>query len=262
MFIGGMGECLPYPDNRVTLGSGCDDWGRRQIAIDFSWHDNEREMARDMAAEAAAMLEAAGGTDIVVSDAMGPGGRAIHEMGTARMGDDPALSVLNAHNQCHDAANVFVTDGACMPASAAQNPSLTYMALTARAAAYAADQIKEWPFVMQLPVMSRRGVLGAGFGSLLLASCKTANLASAPQRELGIQLYTLMDLLDADMDGTLAAVSQVGYRQVETLGSFGLDPVEFRAMLRSARSGHRVAAYHAAGPIRGVQCRCGWTDRP
>ncbi|MFD2138122.1 GMC family oxidoreductase [Novosphingobium resinovorum] len=143
MFIGGMGECMPYADNRATLSSQTDNWGRPQLHVEFHWHENELAMARDMAAEAKAMLEAAGATDIMVGDTLGPGGLAIHEMGTARMGDDPAQAVLNARNQCHDAANVFVTDGACMTASAAQNPSLTYMALTARAAAFAADQMKQ-----------------------------------------------------------------------------------------------------------------------
>lgn len=143
MFIGGMGECMPYADNRATLSSQTDSWGRPQLHVEFHWHENELAMAKDMAAEAKAMLEAAGATDVMVGDALGPGGLAIHEMGTARMGDDPAQAVLNARNQCHDAANVFVTDGACMTASAAQNPSLTYMALTARAAAFAADQMKQ-----------------------------------------------------------------------------------------------------------------------
>ncbi|MGF7151862.1 choline dehydrogenase-like flavoprotein [Sphingomonas zeicaulis] len=142
LFIGAMGECMPYADNRVTLSSRTDSWGRRQLHVAFSWRANELAMAADMAKEAKAMLEAAGAHDVVVGDALGPGGLAIHEMGTARMGSDPAQAVLNARNQCHDAANVFVTDGACMPASAAQNPSLTYMALTARAAAFAADQMK------------------------------------------------------------------------------------------------------------------------
>ncbi|MBT0670731.1 GMC family oxidoreductase [Novosphingobium profundi] len=143
MFIGAMGECMPYADNRVTLSDKVDAWGRPQLDVAFHWHANELAMARDMASEARAMLEAAGGTDVVTGDALGPGGLAIHEMGTARMGHDPAEAVLNAHNQCHDALNVFVTDGACMTASAAQNPSLTYMALTARAAAFAADQMKQ-----------------------------------------------------------------------------------------------------------------------
>lgn len=142
MFIGAMGECMPYADNRATLGKELDAWGRPLLKVAFSWHANELAMAKDMAAEARAMLEAAGATEVVTRDTLGPGGLAIHEMGTARMGDDPAQAVLNGRNQCHDAANVFVTDGACMTASAAQNPSLTYMALTARAAAFAADQMK------------------------------------------------------------------------------------------------------------------------
>ncbi|KQM18237.1 FAD-dependent oxidoreductase [Novosphingobium sp. Leaf2] len=143
IFIGGMGECMPYADNRVTLAKDTDPWGRPQLDVAFTWHANELAMAKDMAAEAQAMLHAAGATDFAVGDTLGPGGLAIHEMGTARMGADPAKAVLNAHNQCHDAANVFVTDGACMTASAAQNPSLTYMALTARAASFAADQMKQ-----------------------------------------------------------------------------------------------------------------------
>ncbi|WP_179505057.1 MULTISPECIES: GMC family oxidoreductase [unclassified Sphingomonas] len=143
MFIGAMGECMPYADNRATLGKELDRWGRPLLDVAFTWHANEHAMAQDMAVEAKAMLESAGGTDIVTSADLGPGGLAIHEMGTARMGADPGQAVLDAHNRCHDAANVFVTDGACMTASAAQNPSLTYMALTARAAAFAADQMKQ-----------------------------------------------------------------------------------------------------------------------
>jgi choline dehydrogenase-like flavoprotein len=88
------------------------------------------------------MLEASGATDISTFVQDNPPGLTIHEMGTARMGRDPATSVLNANNQCHDAPNVFVTDGACMASSANQNPSITYMALTARAAAFAVDQLK------------------------------------------------------------------------------------------------------------------------
>ena len=143
MFIGGMGECMPYADNRAVLTDAVDGWDRRQLSVAFAWHENEIAMAKDMALEAHAMLAAAGGMDIVTANGIGPGGLAIHEMGTARMGDDPAQSVLNARNQCHAAANVFVTDGACMTGSAAQNPSLTYMALTARAAAFAADQMQQ-----------------------------------------------------------------------------------------------------------------------
>jgi choline dehydrogenase-like flavoprotein len=88
------------------------------------------------------MLTEAGARKVTVMGDLNPGGLAIHEMGTARMGNDPRASVLNAHNQAHDVANLFVTDGASMVSSACQNPSLTYMALTARAAAYAVDQVK------------------------------------------------------------------------------------------------------------------------
>jgi choline dehydrogenase-like flavoprotein len=99
-------------------------------------------MRRDMMNDMAEMLEAAGATDVRVFDNDYSPGMGIHEMGTARMGRDPKTSVLNANNQVWDAPNVFVTDGACMVSSACQNPSLTYMALTARAAAYAVDGLK------------------------------------------------------------------------------------------------------------------------
>jgi choline dehydrogenase-like flavoprotein len=93
--------------------------------------------------DATAMLKAAGATDIVrPPEELPAGGLGIHEMGTARMGRDPATSFLNAHNQSHEVANLFVTDGSCMASTAAQNPSLTYMALTARAANYAVQQMK------------------------------------------------------------------------------------------------------------------------
>ena len=104
--------------------------------------DNERAMRKDLAAQAQAMLEAAGAVNVMSSEQIGIGGEAIHEMGTARMGRDPATSVLNAHNQAHDVPNLFVTDGSCMTSSACQNPSLTYMALTARAAAYAVGEME------------------------------------------------------------------------------------------------------------------------
>ena len=95
---------------------------------------------RDSAGE---MLEKAGFKNISTFDDLGAPGLGIHEMGTARMGNDPKTSVLNKWNQVHGAENVFVTDGACMTSSACQNPSLTYMALTARAANYAIDQLKK-----------------------------------------------------------------------------------------------------------------------
>lgn len=143
VMIGGMGECLPYVDNQITLDERqTDKWGIPQVRIRFEWRGNEKAMAEDMVREGAAMLAAAGGEITYQNSALVPGGLAIHEMGTARMGRDPANSVLNAHNQAHDVANLFVTDGACMPGSAAQNPSLTYMALTARACEYAVAQLK------------------------------------------------------------------------------------------------------------------------
>src|SRR5690606_2293129 len=101
----------------------------------------ERAMRQDMQATAAELLEAAGLERVTPFDDGSTPGNAIHEMGTARMGRDPRTSVLNGHNQVHAAKNVFVTDGACMTSSACQNPSLTYMALTARAAAFAVSEL-------------------------------------------------------------------------------------------------------------------------
>jgi choline dehydrogenase-like flavoprotein len=107
--------------------------------------DNEKKMRKDMAHDAAEILEAAGLKEVNTydSDAGYFLGRGIHEMGTARMGNDPKTSVLNNHNQVWDALNVFVTDGSCMTSAACQNPSLTYMALTARAADFAVREIKK-----------------------------------------------------------------------------------------------------------------------
>ena len=119
------------------------------LRIQCSWGENELAMRKDMAASAVEMMEAAGFRDVSPHDFNREGelgaepGLGIHEMGTARMGRDPKTSVLNAYNQCHDVPNVFVTDGACMTSSACQNPSLTYMALTARAADYAVREMKK-----------------------------------------------------------------------------------------------------------------------
>jgi len=134
----GFGECLPNPDNFVELDAEVKDkWGIPALRIHCRWRENERAMLEDMSVTAAEMLEAAGATNIRPFVDDNPPGLTIHEMGTARMGRDPATSVLNAHNQAHDVKNLFVTDGACMASSANQNPSITYMALTARAAEYA-----------------------------------------------------------------------------------------------------------------------------
>lgn len=135
----GFGECLPRHENSISLDrTKLDRWGIPQVRIRFGFSENEKAMAQDMADQAAAMLEASGCTGVLSFASMSD---AIHEMGTARMGRDPSTSVLNAHNQMHDVPNVFVTDGACMTSSSCVNPSITYMALTARASAYAADQI-------------------------------------------------------------------------------------------------------------------------
>jgi choline dehydrogenase-like flavoprotein len=112
------------------------------LAIDCAIGENEQLMRRDMMNDMAEMLEASGVTDVRVYDNGYFPGMGIHEMGTARMGRDPKTSVLNANNQVWDCSNVFVTDGSCMTSAACQNPSLTYMALTARAAAFAVDELK------------------------------------------------------------------------------------------------------------------------
>ncbi len=137
-----FGEMLPNHANRVTLDpTRKDKWGLPVLAIDCATGENERLMRRDMMNDMAEMLEASGVRDVSTYDNGYFPGMGIHEMGTARMGRDPRTSVLNRWNQVWDAPNVFVTDGACMTSAACQNPSLTYMALTARAAAHAVDEL-------------------------------------------------------------------------------------------------------------------------
>lgn len=137
-----FGEMLPNHANRVTLDpTRTDKWGLPVLAIDCATGENERLMRRDMMNDMAEMLEASGVRDVSTYDNGYFPGMGIHEMGTARMGRDPKTSVLNRWNQVWDAPNVFVTDGACMTSAACQNPSLTYMALTARAAAHAVDEL-------------------------------------------------------------------------------------------------------------------------
>lgn len=141
---GGFGEILPYHENKIYLDSGrTDKWGLPVLAMDAELKENERLMRKDIVSEMVAMLEAAGAKEISTYDTGHAMGHGIHEMGTARMGKDARTSVLNAHNQVWDAPNVFVTDGACMTSSACQNPSLTYMALTARAADFAVAELKK-----------------------------------------------------------------------------------------------------------------------
>jgi choline dehydrogenase-like flavoprotein len=138
-----FGEMLPNHANRVTFDpSKKDKWGLPVLAIDCATGENERLMRRDMMNDMAEMLEASGVREVRVFDNGYYPGMGIHEMGTARMGRDSKTSVLNAHNQVWDCHNVFVTDGSCMVSAGCQNPSLTYMALTARAAAYAVEELK------------------------------------------------------------------------------------------------------------------------
>jgi glucoside 3-dehydrogenase (cytochrome c) catalytic subunit len=138
-----FGEMLPNHANRVSLDPAkTDKWGLPVLAIDCAIGENEQLMRRDMMNDMAEMLEASGVKDVTVYDNGYFPGMGIHEMGTARMGRDPKTSVLNRNNQVWDCTNVFVTDGSCMTSAACQNPSLTYMALTARAAAFAVDELK------------------------------------------------------------------------------------------------------------------------
>lgn len=144
MGLMGFGECLPYHDNKMTLDyNKLDQWGLPTVTFDAEWKDNEWEMRKDMVAQAMEMLDRAGFKNIRPWDDPGAPGLGIHEMGTARMGRNPKTSVLNGYNQVHAVPNVFVTDGAAMTSSGCQNPSLTYMALTARAANYAVEQLKK-----------------------------------------------------------------------------------------------------------------------
>ena len=144
MGIGGFGELLPYHNNKISLDkTRKDKWGLPILAMDAVLQDNEYKMRKDIVSEAAAMLEAAGAKDINTHDNGHEIGDGIHEMGSARMGRDPKTSVLNGNNQVWDAKNVFLTDGAFMVSSACQNPSLTYMAMTARAANFAVDELKK-----------------------------------------------------------------------------------------------------------------------
>lgn len=142
--IGSWGECLPYHENRLYLNDKVrDKWGQPTVTFSCEWKQNELNMRKDMKASAVEMLEAAGLKKVTPFDDGSAPGLCIHEMGTARMGRDPKTSVLNAWNQVHSAPNVFVTDGACMTSNSCVNPSLTYMALTARACDHAVSELKK-----------------------------------------------------------------------------------------------------------------------
>jgi len=144
MGISAFGECLPDHSNYAEINKDkLDAWDIPTLKIHMQWSENERAMFRDAAIQAAEMLAVAGARDITVSTEMSAPGLAIHEMGSARMGRDPKTSVLNAHNQAHDIKNLFLPDGACMASSSCVNPSLTYMALTARACDYAVTRMQK-----------------------------------------------------------------------------------------------------------------------
>lgn len=144
MGIGGFGEVLPYEDNRMTLDyEKTDKWGLPTVTFDAEFRENEWNMREDMKNQAVEMLTKAGMRDVQPFDNPGALGLGIHEMGTARMGRDPKTSVVNGYNQVHNCKNVYVTDGAFMTSASCVNPSLTYMAFTARAANHAAQELKK-----------------------------------------------------------------------------------------------------------------------
>jgi choline dehydrogenase-like flavoprotein len=144
MFLIGFGECLPYHENKVVLNTNeKNKWGQPLMSINCEFKENEMAMRKHMIDDAKEMLETSGLKGVTTFDNMGGPGVGVHEMGTARMGKDPKTSVLNAYNQLHAVPNVFVTDGACMTSSSCQNPSITYMALTARAVDRAVSEMKK-----------------------------------------------------------------------------------------------------------------------
>jgi choline dehydrogenase-like flavoprotein len=144
MGIGGFGEMLPYHENKITLSKDKKDkWNIPVLEFDVEFKENELNMRKDIVADAVEMLEAAGVKEVKGHDQGCEPGWGIHEMGTARMGRDPKTSVLNSNNQVWDCKNVFVTDGAFMTSASCVNPSLTYMAMTARAADFAVKELKK-----------------------------------------------------------------------------------------------------------------------
>ncbi len=139
-----MGESVPEEQNHVRLhGNLKDKYGIPQLVVSCDWSENDNKMVADYMEQSKAMFEAAGFVNIKVEDTKSPPGSDIHEMGGLRMGNDPATSLLNKWNQLHHCKNVFVTDGACMTSTGTQNPTLTFMALTARAADYAVKELKK-----------------------------------------------------------------------------------------------------------------------
>jgi len=139
-----MGECVPLEKNHVRLHQELKDkYGIPQLIISCEWSENDDKMVEDYIQQSKDMFEKAGFTNVSATDAKTPPGADIHEMGGVRMGHDPKTSMLNAWNQLHHCKNVFVTDGACMTSTGTQNPTLTFMAITARAANYAVEEMKK-----------------------------------------------------------------------------------------------------------------------
>lgn len=141
--LGGRGEVLPNYDNKISLDlQNRDQWGLPLVKVHFEYGANDLAMMEHMTKASEDILLKAGFENVGSYRNSPPPGSAVHEMGTARMGNNPKTSVLNKYNQMHDVKNVFITDGSCMTSSGCQNPSLTYMALTARACSYAIEQFK------------------------------------------------------------------------------------------------------------------------
>jgi glucoside 3-dehydrogenase (cytochrome c) catalytic subunit len=142
--IGVWGECLARYENYAEIDKNLvDAWGIPGLRIHMAYSDNERKLHDDARVQAAEMLEAAGASNVRLTGGYSVPGFCIHEVGTARMGNDPKTSVLNRFNQAHDVKNIFVTDGACYVSSACQNPTLSMMAITARACDYIVDQSRK-----------------------------------------------------------------------------------------------------------------------
>jgi choline dehydrogenase-like flavoprotein len=139
-----MGETLPKETNRVSLDADVKDaWGIPQLNIDVDYDENDEKMIQDFFEQFTEMFSKAGFTNIRTNDNQRRPGNDIHEMGGVRMGKDPKTSLLNKWNQLHNCKNVFITDGACMTSTSTQNPSLTFMAISARAANFAISQMKK-----------------------------------------------------------------------------------------------------------------------
>jgi len=139
-----MGECVPLEKNHVRLHTELKDkYGIPQLIISCEWSENDEKMVKDYIEQSKEMFEKAGFTNISAVDTNTPPGSDIHEMGGVRMGHDPKTSLLNSWNQLHHCKNVFVTDGACMTSTGTQNPTLTFMAITARAANHAVEELKK-----------------------------------------------------------------------------------------------------------------------